>query len=68
VNHFFPVETPRGKVKQGGVLAVEVTELKRLDELYTSLTSQLLRSERENEVALFRDLHRCIRDTRLPWA
>lgn len=62
VNHFFPVETPAGKVKQVGVLAVEVTELRRLDELYRSFTTQLFPRAAEVEVALLRDLHRCIRE------
>jgi hypothetical protein len=49
VNHLFPFKTPRGKVQQVGVLAVEVTALRTL-ELYTNLTSQLHRSATENQV------------------
>jgi hypothetical protein len=60
VNHFFPVETPKGKVQQVGVLAVEVTELRRLGEFYTNLTGQSLRGATESESALARDLQRCI--------
>ena len=60
VNHVFPVETPKGKVQQVGVLAVEVTELRSLGELYTNLTSQSLPGATVNESALARDLHTCI--------
>jgi hypothetical protein len=39
---------------------VEVTELRRLDELYTNISSQLLRRATEQELALLRNLHSCI--------
>jgi hypothetical protein len=58
VNHFFPVQTPRGKVQQVGVLAVEVTDLKNLDELYTNLTAQVLLTAQH--MALLHELHGCI--------
>jgi hypothetical protein len=60
MNHFFPIATPRGKVRQVGILAVEVTELKALDELYASLTGQLLARANEAEWALVTELQSCI--------
>jgi transcriptional regulator with PAS, ATPase and Fis domain len=57
VNHFFPIETARRKARQVGLLAVEVTELNRLDELYTNLTAQLLPTATPQQLPLLRELH-----------
>jgi hypothetical protein len=59
INHFFPVETPKGKVQQVGVLAVEVTELRALDDLCTNLTSQVHRDATEEQSALLSHPHGC---------
>ena len=59
-NHFFPIEVSSGKVQQVGVLAVEVTDLSKLDELYANLTGQLLHRATANELAVLRELHSCI--------
>jgi hypothetical protein len=62
VNHIFPVEFRCGKIQQVGVLAVEITELRKLDELYTHLASSPLAKTTEYEMALSKELHRCAKE------
>jgi hypothetical protein len=63
VSHFFPLELPRGRGRQVGVLAVEVTDLRRIDELYTNLSRQL--PPADNQLALSRELHHTIAEYKI---
>jgi len=50
IEHYLPIKDPAGKVAQIGVIATEVTEQKRLEESLRSVSENLRREKKRQEV------------------
>lgn len=57
IENYFPIKDNTGKVKQVGVIVVEVTDQRKLEESLHVLTGKLLRAQDEEQRRIARDLH-----------
>jgi PAS domain S-box-containing protein len=57
IENYFPVKDARGRVKQVGVVVIEITAQKKLEESLHHLTGKLLRARDEEQQRLARELH-----------
>jgi formate hydrogenlyase transcriptional activator len=52
IEHYLPIKDPAGKVAQIGIIAMEVTEQKRLEESLRSVSENLRREKKRQEVLM----------------
>lgn len=57
IENYFPVKDTHGRVKQVGVVVIEVTAQKKLEESLHHLTGKLLRTKDEEQQRIARELH-----------